>query len=127
MAPQDASKIVDELRPTVHAAAKNLLHHAYGADGLPWGTPFEDLEDLAVRLGKLLSTELVQHALRRQAATPPPDGYGLCPSCGGPVTPRSPELHETSTRAGPVAWDEPATSCPACRRAFFPSDPQPGP
>jgi hypothetical protein len=26
-----------------------------------------------------------------------------------------------------VAWDEPATSCPACRRAFFPSDPQPGP
>ena len=34
------------LRPTLQAAAKNLLFHLYGEAGPPWGTSFADLEEI---------------------------------------------------------------------------------
>ena len=60
-----------DLKPTLQAAAKNLLFHLYGEGGPPWGTSFADLEELAVQLGQTLSTELLRQGLSRQAHTPP--------------------------------------------------------
>src|SRR5205085_6105144 len=74
-----------DLKPTLQAAAKNLLFHLYGEGGPPWGTSFADLEELAVQLGQTLSTELLRQGLSRQAHTPPPTAE-VCPTCGGPVS-----------------------------------------
>ncbi len=56
-------EIPAQLRPVVHGAAKNLLHHLYGSQGPPWGTSFADLEELVVQLSQALGTELLQQAL----------------------------------------------------------------
>lgn len=43
-------EIPAHVRPVVQAAAKNLLHHLWGPEGPPWGTPFSDIEELVVQL-----------------------------------------------------------------------------
>ena len=113
------------LQPNLQAAAKNLLFHLYGEAGPPWGTSFADLEELALRLGHTLATELLRQGLARQAATPP-EGLA-CPSCGGPLAAADPEPRTLTTRAGEVGWHEPQASCGRCRKAFFPSVAPPGP
>src|SRR2546421_10170994 len=85
------------LQPTVQAAAKNLLFHLYGEAGPPWGTSFADLEDLALKLGHTLATELLRQGLDRQARTPPPDG-AVCPTCGHPLATADPEPRPLPTR-----------------------------
>jgi len=127
MAQQDVSELLNALRPALQAAAKNVLRHAYGPDGLPWGTRFSDLEDVAVRVGDLLATEVLQAALQRQAHGDPPAPLRGCPTCGGPPGRPAHEPRRVRSRRGPVAWDEPAAFCDRCRRAFFPSVPEPGP
>ncbi len=123
----DASELLNALRPALQAAAKNIVRHAYGPDGLPWGTPFSDVEDMAVQVGNLLARTVLQTALQGQAAQPRPESRNACPSCAGPLEPRPEAPREIRARPGAVAWDEPATYCPRCRRAFFPSIPEPGP
>jgi hypothetical protein len=108
------------VKPTLQAAAKNLLFHLYGEAGPPWGTTFADFEELAVRLGQTLSTELLRQGLARQAATPPPQAHA-CPTCGGPVEAAEPEPRTLATRAGEVGWQEPKRYCGRCRKSFFPS------
>src|SRR4051812_45550110 len=115
MAQQDVSELLNALRPALQAAAKNVLRHAYGPDGMPWGTRFTDLEDMTVQVGRLLQTEVLGAARRGRAATPPPADLRGCPTCGGPLDEQDPEARDLDTRAGPVAWDEPAASCPRCR------------
>jgi hypothetical protein len=127
MAQQDVSELLNALRPALQAAAKNVLRHAYGPDGMPWGTRFSDLEDMAVQVGRLLETEVLGAALRGQAASPPPADLRGCPTCAGPLNDQPPDPRHLDTRAGPVAWDEPTAFCPRCRRAFFPSVQEPGP
>src|SRR5205823_3098831 len=73
MARQDASELLNALGPALQAAAKNVLRHAYGPDGLPWGTRFTDVEDLAVQVGDLLAREVLHGALRGQATHQRPD------------------------------------------------------
>jgi hypothetical protein len=119
-APAEPSQQAAALQPTLQAAAKNLLFHLYGEAGPPWGTSFADLEELALRLGHTLATELLRQGLARQAATPP-SGEAACPSCGGPGAAADPEPRTVTTRAGEVAWQEPSFSCGRCRKAFFPS------
>src|SRR3954466_2525356 len=89
------------LQPTLQAAAKNLLFHLYGEAGPPWGTAFADLEELALRLGHTLATELLRQGLARQAAPPPPR-VEACPSCGGRLDAADPEPRTVTTRAGEV-------------------------
>ena len=127
MARMDASELLNALGPSLRAAAKNVLHHAYGPDGLPWGTPFTDAEDLAVQVGDLLAREILQAACQGQAARPRPDGLTACPSCGGPLQARPAQPRTARSRRGDVAWGEPAGFCTRCRRAFFPSDQEPRP
>jgi hypothetical protein len=113
------------LQPTLQAAAKNLLFHLYGEAGPPWGTSFADLEELALRLGHTLATELLKQSLARQAATPPPQARA-CPTCGGPLGDAEAEPRTVTTRAGEVAWQEPQRYCGRCRKAFFPPVMPPG-
>ena len=107
------------LQPTLQAAAKNLLFRLYGEAGPPWGTPFADLEELALHLGHTLAAELLRQGLARQAATPPPPA-GACPTCGGPTAAADPEPRTVTTRAGEVGWQEPRRYCGRCRKAFSP-------
>jgi hypothetical protein len=125
----DASELLNALGPSLRAAAKNVLHHAYGPDGLPWGTHFNEAEDLAVQVGDLLTREILQAAFQAQATRPRPDPLDACPSCSGPLQgrPDGPpvERRVVRSRRGDVTWDEPVGYCTRCRRAFFPSDPKP--
>src|SRR5947209_17570754 len=88
MARMDASELLNALGPSLRAAAKNVLHHAYGPDGLPWGTPFTEAEDLAVQVGDLLARAILQAACTAQAARPRPADLSACPSCSGPLDAR---------------------------------------
>src|SRR4051812_26048387 len=107
MAQQDVSKVLDALRPSLQAAAKNVLRHAYGSEGMPWGTRFTDLEDLAVQVGDLLAVEVLQAALQGQAQSPRPEELRRCPGCGNLPEDKPPEARDLTSRAGAVAWDEP--------------------
>jgi hypothetical protein len=121
----DPTSQATALQPTLQAAAKNLLFHLYGEAGPPWGTSFADLEELALRLGHTLATELLKQSLARQAAAPPPQA-GACPTCGGPLAAAEPEPRTVTTRAGEVSWREPQRYCGRCREAFFPPVAPPG-
>jgi hypothetical protein len=126
-APPEPARQADALRPTVQAAAKNLAAHLGGPDGPAWGTPVDDLEELAVRLGQDLAVELLRLGLARQAQGGPPPGAERCPRCGGPLTGAASEPRAVTTRAGDSGWQEPQRSCGRCRKAFFPSVQEPGP
>jgi hypothetical protein len=128
MKPNDSvTSKVQDLRPLLDGIAKNLVERVYGRGGLPWGTTLTELEDVAVAIRTTLAERLMHHALTRQAnAADRPTAYLVCPSCQGPVEPREDEQRIVHTRAGDAQWAEPQSFCPACRRAFFPSEPQPG-
>jgi hypothetical protein len=114
------------LRPVIAAAAKNLAGHLYGPQGPPWGTSFDEIEKLAVLISRQLGTELLQQSLQRQAGQPPPAPLQSCPACSGPLDERPPEPRSVHTDTGLADWQEPARYCPRCRRAFFPSEQEPG-
>jgi hypothetical protein len=122
-----AVRIPAPLRPVLQAAAKNLLHHLYGPQGPAWGTSFADLEELVVQLSQALGSELLGQALRRQAEQPLPVPLQHCPSCGRPTQARDPQPRSVRARLGTADWQEPASHCGPCRKAFFPSVGQPGP
>jgi hypothetical protein len=119
---------VEEVRPYVEGVAKNLLDKLYGPDGPPWGTKLTELEDLFLEIREVLSEEMVEHALARQAAGPErtSPGYRRCPSCQQPLACTDTNERILDTRAGEACWAEPEGYCDRCRRSFFPSVPKPG-
>jgi hypothetical protein len=119
-------EIADEVRPVVAAAAKNLANHLWGAQGPAWGTSFDSLEELTAQVTELLGSQLLQQALSRQAGQPLPEPLLACPTCSGPLDEQPPEPRSVHTTAGTADWREPARYCPRCRRAFFPSEQEPG-
>lgn len=118
--------VAAQLRPVLHATAKNLLHHLYGAEGLPWGTRFAELEDLVVELCDSLGSELLGQALQRQAQQPVPKPLQHCPSCGRSAPLGDLEPRTVTARRGRADWQEPSSHCDRCRKAFFPSVQEPG-
>ncbi len=121
-----AVEIPARLRPVLQAAAKNLLHHLYGPQGPPWGTPLADMELLVGQLSNFLGTELLQQALQRQADQPLPEPLRYCPCCGRPIQTHDPQPRSLQTDMGTANWQEPAAHCDRCRKAFFPSVQEPG-
>lgn len=115
--------VVDEVRPYLEGVAKNLADRIWGPKGPPWGTKLTELEDLVVAIREVLSTEMLEQGLNRQAADAAerPAEYRDCPSCGGQTRSCAPEPNFKQTRGGEVEWQEPHEYCPRCRRAFFPS------
>src|SRR6476660_1064253 len=106
-----AVEIPAHLRPVLEATAKNLLHHLYGPQGPPWGTPFADLEELVVQLCRTLGGELFHQALQRQADQGVPQPLRHCPSCGRPVSPGDPEPRSVQARIATADWQEPSSHC----------------
>jgi len=105
--------------PYLEGVAKNLADKLYGPGGPPRGTKFADLEELAVQLGRVISQELMNRALERQASGTEGEG-DLCPSCHGPGVLADPEPRVITTRVGEAEWSEPHRFCDRCRRSFFP-------
>lgn len=124
--PLNVEQLIDQIRLSLQGTAKNANHKLFGPDGPAWGTSFADLEELAVQIGSVVSQQVLQQALDAQAQTPPPDHAFICPCCGKATIPADPEPHFARTRAGCVTWSEPASTCRSCRKAFFPSEQEPG-
>lgn len=120
---QDKAVIVSELDNYLKGVAKHFIERVYGPDGMPWGTRFGDLEDIAVELGQIVSRNMIEQAVARQAGSVPADAE-VCSGCGQPVTPTNQtEPRAVSSQVGTARWEEPKRYCPKCRAAFFPSVP----
>jgi hypothetical protein len=118
---------VDFVRPYLEGVAKNLVDKLYGPDGPPDGTRLTDIENLLLELRAVLSQEMLDLALARQAdAQRRSDDAHTCPSCQQPLACGDANPRSVQTRAGLAQWSEPQGYCRRCRRAFFPSVARPG-
>jgi hypothetical protein len=116
------------VRPYVEGVAKNLVDKLYGPDGPPWDTTLTDIEDLFLDVREVLTEQMLDLALARQAQTLPqqPDAQRCCPGCQQPLTCEDANPRIVETRAGEAEWSEPQGYCARCRRAFFPSEQESG-
>jgi hypothetical protein len=105
----------------LEGVAKNLAMKLYGPEGMPWGTTFEELEELVVQLGQTISRELANQVLRKQATKPVPPESQRCPTCQHPSEEEPSEPRIVTTGVGDAEWSEPQRRCSRCRRSFFPS------
>ena len=120
----DPVATVHDQKHLIEGVAKHFLQKVYGAEGMPWGTKFSELEELAVQIGQAVSRSMMDQALANQAQTVPEEGE-TCGVCGATI--RSgppPEPRTMATTVGQVGWEEPQRYCPKCRAAFFPSVPE---
>ena len=119
---------MEQLRPYLEGVGKYLTDKLYGPDGPAWGTKLADIEALLVELRDVLSEKVLAEARARQAAAHDqrPPSYRCCP--GGQQPLDCPDAHprRVTTDAGAAQWCEPEAYCRRCRRAFFPSKPEPG-
>jgi hypothetical protein len=119
---KDAAAIRAQLRSRLDQIARELGREVY-PDGLPRGTTFSELEEIAGALGDEMARLLIEAHVTEQAEHWPEDELGECPVCGGPARKAPDEPRELQTTRGSVAWKERVQNCPRCRRAFFPSEP----
>ena len=119
---------VEELRPYVEGVAKNLVDKLYGPAGPAWGTQLTEIEDLFLEIREVLTEKMLDLTLAQQAAAADqrPQPYRSCPGCHQPLSCDDTNPRMLQTRAGEAEWAEPEGYCTRCRRAFFPSVPQPG-
>lgn len=128
---QKRTKEVDNVRPYIEGVAKNLVDKLYGAQGPAWGTKLSDIEALCLDIREVLSEEVLDLALQRQAAAhaqQTEQQFRVCPSCQRPLKWDKKETQErvVETDAGTAEWSEPEGYCQRCRRSFFPSVPKSG-
>ena len=129
---QKRTKEVDNVRSYLEGVAKNLADKLHGPQGPAWGTKLTAIEDLCLDIREVLSEELLNLALKRQAAVhdqQTQEPFRACPGCQRPLDWGDKETQERilETRAGAAEWSEPEGYCRRCRRAFFPSVAKPGP
>src|SRR4051812_46568453 len=89
--------LIDQIRQSLQGTAKNAMQKLWGAEGPPWGTSMDNLEELALQIGQVVSREVLQQSLQAQAHTPPPAAATLCPCCGRPTSAKPPEPHVART------------------------------
>jgi len=122
----DPAAVVLDQENLIQGVAKHFLQKVFGAEGLPWGTPFSDLEELTVQIGQAISRSMMDQALAGQAQAVPATAQ-TCGVCGSSVQNGPPGQPRTvTTTVGTVHWTEPQRYCPNCRAAFFPSVPESG-
>jgi hypothetical protein len=119
---------VEEVRSYVEGVAKNLVDKLYGPGGPAWGSRLTDIENLLLELRDVLTEKMLDETLARQAAAQgqQPGAVRTCPGCQQTLACDDANPRIVQTRAGEAEWSEPEGYCPRCRRAFFPSIPQPG-
>jgi hypothetical protein len=123
--PDPAAVVVDQGN-LIQGVAKHFLLKVYGTEGMPWGTKFSDLEELARQVGQAVSRGMMNQALAHQARDVPQEAE-TCGVCGEAVRSGPPAVPRAmTTTVGPVDWPEPKRDCPRCRAAFFPPVPRPG-
>jgi hypothetical protein len=118
----------DPVRPYLAGVAKSLVDRLYGPEGPAWATKLTELEDVVLAVRQVLSEQMLDEALQRQANTVEerPGPFRGCAKCGKEVQTDEPEPRIMQTRAGQAEWLEPATYCRHCRRSFFPSGQESG-
>jgi hypothetical protein len=121
---------LESLRPYLEGVAKKVADDLWGPQGPAWGTTLTELEDLALEARAIFSQRLLELGLDRQAAAlteqRPPQAQA-CPDCQRPFgPPHEPVPRTVQSRAGEASWQEPQEYCTRCRRAFFPSEQEPG-
>jgi hypothetical protein len=122
---KDAAAIRRGYQARLAEIARDLGKALYPG-GLPRGTKFSELEEIAGVLGDEMARLLIEGQVGEQAEGWPEEELGECPACGGPAREAPDEPRVLQTTRGEVAWKERARNCPSCRRAFFPSGPGPG-
>lgn len=108
-----------EIRERIEAFAAELcaeLGEVDDREALSW---LDAIETQAVEIGDALQAEV----MKRRAATQPVEDEATCPNCNQPGRYRGLRERELLGRRGPVTIGEPEYFCPACRKAFFPGDP----
>jgi uncharacterized protein YbaR (Trm112 family) len=128
---QKRTKEVDNVQSYLEGVAKNLVDKLYGAQGPAWGTKLSDIEALCLDIREVLSKEVLNLALARQAAAHEQQTeakFRVCPGCQRPLNWDKKETQEriVETDAGEAEWSEPEGYCRRCRRSFFPSVPESG-
>lgn len=122
----DPAATVHDQENLIQGVAKHFLQKVYGPDGMPWGTKFSELEELAIQIGQAVSRGMINQALANQAQAVPQTAE-TCGVCGEAVpSGHPPEPRAVATLVGPARWQEPKRYCPKCRAAFFPSVPKLG-
>jgi len=96
-------------------------------EGLPRGTKFSELEDIAGALGDEIARQLIESNVQEQTADWPEEDSTPCPECRGPTSKAPDRPRSLMTTRGEVTWTEHARYCHRCRRTFFPSGPGTGP
>jgi hypothetical protein len=122
----DPAAVVVDQEKLIQGVAKHFLQKVFGLEGMPWGTKFSNLEDLAIQIGQAVSRSMMTQALAGQSQAVPAEGQ-TCGVCGTTVlSDPSDNPRTVTTTVGTVQWSEPKRYCPKCRAAFFPSVPESG-
>ena len=111
-----------ELRQLAARWGKIVARRAFGDDGPGLDIDFAAMEQIAHAAAQGLTEGTLQTLLDGHAAALGDEQP--CPDCGTPCPVRR---HERSLQAKGVelTQSEPVAHCPACRRDFFPSTPDP--
>jgi hypothetical protein len=107
-----------EFRARLGQMAQELARELYPG-GLPRGTKFSELEDLAGAVDDEIARQFIAINVQEQADDWPEEELGECPVCGGAARKTPDEPRVLTTTRGDVAWKERVANCPRCRRVFF--------
>jgi hypothetical protein len=109
-----------QIRKRIEEMARQLaveMGEVNEEDGDCW---LDAIENRAIEIGDALTAALVQ---QRSQDCPVRD-EATCPACGQLGRYRGSRQRDLISRRGPLQLAEPEYYCPACRKAFFPSDPR---
>jgi hypothetical protein len=119
-------KLTSEQLAAVKELAKQwgkiVAKNAYGTDGPPLETDFEQMEQIAAAASAGLVEGTLEQLTSQQAQRLPEQLP--CPTCqkSCPVKMRP---RQVVARGATIALQEPVAHCPDCRRDFFPPEDQP--
>jgi hypothetical protein len=118
---KDAAAIRQEFHSRLGEIARELARELY-PNGLPRGTKFSELEDIAAALGDEMARQLIEINVQDQADDWPEEELGECPVCHGAARKAPNQPRVIITTRGDVAWKQRVANCPRCRRAFSPQN-----
>jgi hypothetical protein len=111
-------KDIEEIRVLAKQWGKIVVRRAFGEEGPGLDVDLDTMEQIAVAAAAGLTAGTLEEATQRQAQLLPNEQP--CPTCGR-LCPTQPQTRPIVVKGGQFLHHEPAASCPACRRDFFPS------